>query len=282
MPGKMTALMSMFLGLVQGLAEFLPISSSGHLSIIQNLFGMNYAEEEHLLFDVLLHLGTLAAVFVVYWKEIKEMATDTLGVLSGRSDSKSEDGRVKPSIRNVILIIIATLPLLIILPFNDKIELLYYNTPFISFALIITGILLYVSGKISEGRKSDKTSTVADAIVVGISQAIATIPGISRSGTTITVGLSRGFKREYAAKFSFLLSIPAVLGSVLVTLISAIKEGVIWSNVPVYLLGMLVSGVSGYFALKLVKKLITSDHFSKFAYYCWGAGILSLILYVFI
>lgn len=281
MPGKMTALMSMFLGLIQGLAEFLPISSSGHLSIIQNLFGMNYSEEEHLFFDVLLHLGTLISVFIVYWKDIKEMVRDTLSALSG-GEPQNENGRLKPSVRTVILIIIATLPLVIILPFHDKIELLYYNTPFISFALIITGILLYISGKLAEGRKSEKTSTAADAIIVGISQAIATIPGLSRSGTTITVGLSRGFKREYAAKFSFLMSIPAVLGSVLVTFISAVKKGIVWANVPVYLLGMLVAGVSGYFALTLVKKLLVSKHFSKFAYYCWGVGILSLILSIFI
>ena len=278
----MKALMAIFLGLIQGLAEFLPISSSGHLSIIQNLFGMKYAEEEHLLFDVLLHLGTLTAVFLVYWNEIREIASDTFSFLAGRETAKGDDGRLKPTIRSVILIIVATLPLILILPFKDKIELLYYNTPFISFALIITGILLYVSGKLAEGRKSEKTSTLADALIVGLAQAIAVIPGLSRSGTTITVGMSRGFKKEFAARFSFLLSIPAIVGSVLITLISAIKKGVVWANGPAYLLGMLVAGVSGYFALKLVKKLLSSDNFSKFAYYCWGVGILSLILSIFI
>jgi len=275
---SLSLLMSIFLGLVQGLAEFLPISSSGHLSIIQNLFHLSYDENEHLLFDVLLHLGTLVSVIVFYRKELRSMVTDAAAAITGKGDSRDEEGRLKPTLRNILLIVAGTLPLLLIVPFRHKIELLFYNTPFISFALIITGVLLFVSGKLSEGRKNEKTATIADALVVGLSQAIATVPGLSRSGTTITVGLSRGFRREYAVQYSFLLSIPAVLGSIILTLVSAIKAGIKWANVPAYLVGMLVAGVSGYYALKLVKKLITTDRFSKLAYYCWGVGILSLIL----
>jgi len=275
---SLSLLMSIFLGLVQGLAEFLPISSSGHLSIIQNLFHLSYDENEHLLFDVLLHLGTLVSVIVFYRKELRSMVTDAAAAITGKGDSRDEEGRLKPTLRNILLIVAGTLPLLLIVPFRHKIELLFYNTPFISFALIITGVLLFVSGKLSEGRKNEKTATIADALVVGLSQAIATVPGLSRSGTTITVGLSRGFRREYAVQYSFLLSIPAVLGSIILTLVSAIQAGIKWANVPAYLVGMLVAGVSGYYALKLVKKLITTDRFSKLAYYCWGVGILSLIL----
>ena len=274
----MSVLVSAFLGLIQGITEFLPVSSSGHLSIFQNLFGLNYSEQEHLLFDVLLHLGTLAAVFVFYWTDIKSMAADTFGIIAGRGAQKGEEGRLKPSVRLVFLIIIATLPLAIILPFKDKVEQLYYNTPFISFALIITGILLYISGKLTEGRKNEKTSTLADAFIVGAAQMIAIIPGLSRSGTTITVALSRGYKRDFAVKFSFLMSIPAILGSVIVTFIDAIKNGIVWGNIPVYLVGMIVAAIVGYFALVLLRRIVIAKSFDKFAYYCWGAGIVSLIL----
>lgn len=275
---KLSILMSAFLGLIQGIAEFLPISSSGHLSIIQNLFGLDYAEEEHLLFDVLLHLGTLFSVCIAYKNDLKAMIKDCSDVLTGKTATAGDEGRLKPSIRNVILIIVATIPLVFILPFNSKIEQLYYNTPFISFALIITGLLLFVCGKFTEGRKNARTATVLDAFIVGVAQAIATIPGLSRSGTTITVGISRGFRRSFAVQFSFLMSIPAVLGSVILTLFKAIGTGIVWANVPAYIIGMIIAGIVGYFSIMLLRRLLKSNSFNGFAYYCWGAGILSLIL----
>ena len=273
----MSILMAAFLGLVQGISEFLPISSSGHLSIIQNLFGGD-APANHLFFDVLLHLGTLVAVCIFYWRDIRVMAVDTIGFIAGRSDSQGEEGRLKPSIRTVLMVIVATLPLVLILPVNSYVEQLYYNTPFISFTLIVTGFLLFISGKLSEGRKNEKTSSMLDAFIVGLVQAVATIPGLSRSGTTITVGLARGMKREFAVKFSFLMSIPAILGSTLVTFMDAVREGINWAEVPAYLVGMVIAGVVGYLCLWLLKRIVMNNSFGKFAYYCWGAGIVSLIL----
>ena len=274
----MSVLMSIFLGIVQGLSEFLPISSSGHLSIFQNLFGLQYDEGDHLLFDVLLHLATLASVCVVYRRELKEMIADTMDLILGRTAAGDSSGRLKPTVRSVLLIVVATLPLILVVPFHSKIETLYYNTPFIAFALIITGMLLFVSGKFAEGRKNERTATVMDAFVVGLAQAVATIPGLSRSGTTITVGMSRGYRTDYAVRFSFLMSIPAVLGSTIISLFSAVKNGIVWGNVPVYLIGMIFAGVVGYFALSFIKRFITKQPLTYFAYYCWGMGILALIL----
>lgn len=273
--------MSIFLGLIQGIAEFLPISSSGHLSIIQNLFGLNYAEEEHMLFDVLLHMGTLISVILVYRRDLKSMLSETVGFFTGKSETaQTEDGRLSPAVRMVILIAVGTLPLLLIVPFYGKLELLFYKTGFIGFALLITGTLLYVSDKLHEGRKTEKTATLADALLVGAAQAIATLPGLSRSGTTITVAKARGMKRGFAVKFSFLLSVPAVIGSILVSLFSAIKAGVNWSLVPVYLIGVAVAAVTGYFAIGLVRRFIDNAKFGKFSYYCWGVGLLALLLSV--
>lgn len=276
----MSILKAVFLGLIQGISEFLPISSSGHLSIFQNLFSLDYAEEENLLFEVMLHVGTLAAVFVFYWKDIRSIVADSVSFVTGGGSDSGEEGRFKPSVRLLFLIIVATLPLVLVLPFQSAVERLAANTPFIAFTLIVTGVLLYVSGKLTEGRRNEKTASIMDALAVGAAQAVAVIPGLSRSGSTITVGLSRGFKREFAVKFFFLLSIPAVLGSALVTLIKAfVQGGIDWASVPAYIIGMIVAGVVGYFALVLIKKLILSgDSFSKFAYYCWGAGVLALIV----
>lgn len=274
----MSILMAALLGLVQGVAEFLPISSSGHLSIIQNVFKLNYVEEEHLLFDVLLHLGTLVAVFLSYKNEISVMFKDCADVLTGKAATTEDGGRLRPTVRNVILIVVATLPLVFILPFNDRIEELYYNTPFICFALIITGCLLFACGKLVEGRKNERTATVADAFVIGCSQAIATIPGLSRSGTTITVATACGFRRSYAVQFSFLMSIPAVLGSVLLTLIKTLRDGIVWTNVPAYIVGMIIAGVTGYISIQVFRHITKKTSFKGFAYYCWGAALVSLIL----
>ena len=275
----MSIITAIFLGLVQGVTEFLPVSSSGHLSIFQNLFHLNYEESEHLFFDVLLHLGTLIAVGFVYREELLRMIKETVAFAAGKSDTEyGEDGRFTPSVRNVFLLLVSTLPLILVLPFYSKVETLYYKTGFIGIALLVTGGLLYVADKISVGRKNEKTATIMDAVLVGIGQAIAVIPGLSRSGTTITVALSRGYRRDYAVKFSFLLSIPAVLGSFLVSLMDAFRAGITWSLIPVYLVGMVVATVSGYFAIRLVKYLVDNSKFGKISYYCWGMGVLTIIL----
>lgn len=236
-----------------------------------------------MFFNVLLHLGTLVAVFVAYWHDIITMIKETLDFILGKgSAGKDYAGRLTPSVRTAIFIVIATLPLVLVLPFYDAIERLNGNTGFIAFALIVTGTLLFISDKLLSGNKTAKTFTVLDAVIIGLAQAVATIPGLSRSGTTITVATARGLKRDFAVRFSFLLSIPAVMGAFLLECIDALKEGVDWSMMPKYLVGMIVAGVSGYFAIIFVKKLAVSAKFGKFAYYCWTVGGIALIASFFI
>jgi undecaprenyl-diphosphatase len=276
----MSIFTSLLLGIVQGISEFLPISSSGHLSIIQNLFKLNYSEEGHLLFDVLLHVGTLISICVAYRRELREMILDSVHFLKNvRGSSEERAVNFTPSVRTVMMIIIATLPLIIVLPFKGMVESLYYKTGFIGFVLIVTGGLLYVSDRfIKPGKKTVKTMTVKDAILIGLAQAVALIPGLSRSGTTIAVGLTRGLSRNYVVRFSLLLSLPAVIGSTIISLISAFKAGIDWSLAPVYLVGMAVAAVVGYFSIRLLTVLMKKGKFGKFAYYCWGVGLLTIIL----
>ena len=280
----MSVFLSLFLGLVQGIAEFLPISSSGHLSIFQNLFGLKYSEDEHLLFDLLLHLGTLISICVVYRVEIKAMLSDGIEFLRKRNDSnKDEPVTLKPTARTLLLVLIGTLPMLIATIFwlLLDINILFSSTAFIGFALIITGGLLFVSDKyIRKGNKTEKTMTVLDAIVVGLAQAVAVLPGLSRSGTTISVGLARGLNGDFAVRFSLLLSIPAVIGGSIVTLFKAIRNGANFSQFPVYLAGFVIAAGVGFFAIQLIRRLMAKGGFGKFAYYCWGIGALTLILSV--
>jgi undecaprenyl-diphosphatase len=270
----------MFLGLVQGITEFLPVSSSGHLSILQNLLGLDYSEDGHLLFDVLLHLGTLISICAVYRAELKTMISDGLEFLQRRTDSDSDEpATLKPPARALLLVLIGTIPLILAAIFSNKISQLFYKTGFIGVALIVTGTLLFVSEKyVKKGNKTEKTMSIADAILIGLSQAVATIPGLSRSGTTISVGLARGLNSAFAVRFSLLLAIPAVIGSTIATLYSAIRHGANFSLLPIYLVGFIIAAVVGYFSIQIMRRLMAKGKFGKISYYCWGIGALTIIL----
>ena len=275
----MTFLSSFLLGLVQGIAEFLPISSSGHLAIAQNLLGMSDAGTVPEFFDVLLHLGTLVAVFVAYWADIKDMV---LEFFHGAGDliHHSTPNPVPPARRLILLIILGTLPLFVVLPVKDAVQGLSNSMVFIGAALIVTGVLLFVSDRVKKGRKNERTATWLDVLIVGLGQAIATMPGISRSGMTITTGCFVGFERKFAVRFSFLLSIPAVLGANILSLADAAKAGINWAEVPVYLAGVVTAAVVGYLCIRLLRFIADRGKFGAFAYYCWAVGVLTLVLNV--
>lgn len=275
----MTFLSSFLLGLVQGIAEFLPISSSGHLAIAQNLLGMSDAGTVPEFFDVLLHLGTLVAVFVAYWADIKDMV---LEFFRGAGDliHHSTPNPVPPARRLILLIILGTLPLFVVLPVKDAVQSLSNSMVFIGAALIVTGVLLFVSDRVKKGRKNERTATWLDVLIVGLGQAIATMPGISRSGMTITTGCFVDFERKFAVRFSFLLSIPAVLGANILSLADAAKAGINWAEVPVYLVGVVTAAVVGYLCIRLLRFIADRGKFGAFAYYCWAVGVLTLVLNV--
>ena len=276
----MSLLNALILGLIQGVAEFLPISSSGHLSIAQNLLGLKVEGTEDVFFDVLLHLGTLAAVFVAYWKDIREMILEffrTIGDFRRGGMPRS----IPPARRLILLIIVGTLPLFLVLPVQELVEGLYDNTYFVGGALLVTGALLFVCDRVRRGRKNEKTATVLDAALVGVGQAIATCPGISRSGTTICVGCFRGLERRFAVRFAFLLSIPAVLGANLLQIKDVAEAGGIDVKLlPVYIAGVAAAAVSGYLSICLVRMVANKGKFGAFAYYCWAAGAVTIALSV--
>ena len=271
----MSLLSSIVLGLVQGLAEFLPISSSGHLAIAERLLSSFHAADIPAFFDVLLHLGTLVAVFIAYWEEIRDMIVEFFrGV--GDLIHGTTPAPVPPARRLILLIIVGTLPLFAILPIKDTIEGLSDNLLFVGAALLFTGCLLYASDRVRKGRKTERSATMLDVLLVGMAQAVATCPGISRSGTTITAGCFRGFDRKFAVRYSFLMSIPAVLGANILSLKDAVETGIIWADVPVYIVGVVVAAVSGYFCIRLLKMIADKGKFGWFAYYCWAIGALTL------
>lgn len=273
----LTLLSSILLGIIQGVTEFLPVSSSGHLAIAEHLLNISNASKVPEFFDVLLHLGTLAAVFAAYWEDIRDMIVE---FFLGASDliHRTTPVPVPPARRMIVLIIVGTLPLFAVLPIKDMVSGLGDNMYFVAGALLVTGCLLFASDHVKRGRKTEKSAFLLDALLVGVGQAVATCPGISRSGTTITAGCFVGFERKFAVRYSFLMSIPAILGANILSLKDALEAGIILEEVPVYLVGVVVSAVVGYACIRLLKFVADKGRFGFFAYYCWFAGIVTMIL----
>lgn len=275
----MTYLMSAILGIVQGVAEFLPISSSGHLTLLQYFFGM---EEPDNLFNILLHFATLLAVCLVYFQDIKEMVLEFFRLLRDLATGHREPGNPPEARRMILLIIVGTLPLLVVMTVKNKIEALGSFPPFVSCALLVTGCILFFADRMAHGKKTARSATLRDVLLVGVAQGFATVPGLSRSGCTISAGMALGFDRKFAVRYSFLMSLPAVLGATLLEVVDVVKDG---TGIPEgvlgkYLLGMILAGVVGYFAIKLVNLLATKGKFGAFAYYCWAMGAVSLLAYL--
>ncbi len=270
----MDIIQAIILGIVQGLTEFLPISSSGHLVLVP--YAMHW-ENPGLAFDTLLHLGTLVAVVWYFWKDIvaiiKALISSILDIFRGNFKAGLKEDSFK---KLAWLLVVGTIPAgLMGVLLKSQFESLFTSVPAVGFFMIITGILLWGAERVKRGEKEVKDVSFKNALAIGIFQGFAIAPGISRSGATISAGLFSGLERELAAKFSFLLSIPAIIGAV------AIQAKDITSfdfSLAVTLAGFISAIIFGYLAIKLLLKIIKERTLMIFAYYCWIVGLLVLIL----
>ncbi len=276
----MSVFMAMLLGFLKGATVFLPVSNSAHEAILYNLFQLNVPEDGNGLFEFLLSLSTLISIIMVYHRELGLLFRDGADFLKGRSlDYTAGEGRFPPTIRMIYFIFIGTLPLLLTLPFNTRQDQLLNNTVFIGGAMIATGVILYASDKmIKPGRLSDKTMRASDAFVIGLVQALCVIPGLSRTGTTVSVGLARGLGKDFAVRFSIFLVLPSVVISFLVAFFAAFRSGILWTSFFSYLLGFLVSIFTGYLAIMILRMVSIKRKMSWFSYYLWVVGLLTIIL----
>jgi undecaprenyl-diphosphatase len=273
----MTDFESFILGLVQGLTEFLPVSSSGHLALLQHYFGID--GDSVLTFTVLLHLGTLIAVFAAYrkiiWGLIKELCSLIKEVFTGKGFNLRKNDTRKLG----VMIIIASVPAALAgLLLEKYIDATFSSIIGIGICLIITGTLLFFAERIGRGKRDLSKANFRNSFVVGLFQAIALLPGISRSGSTIVGGLLLGFTRELAVTFAFLISIPTVLGAVILKVPDAIKEGIAGDMLVPSIIGVLVAAVAGFAAIKLMIKLVTGKKLYVFSIYTWAVGVLVIIL----
>lgn len=247
--------------IVQGVTEFLPISSSGHLAILQNIFG-----EVDLSFDIFLHLATLLAILVYFNKEIGNIIGDFLAIR-----------RRSQNFKLAIYLLIGTLPLVLLLPIRDQIEALFSNMIIIALGFITTGFFLFAAFLIQKNAKklgNKKRIDVKTSLFTGIVQAIAAIPGISRSGSTISTSMIMGVKKEEALKFSFMLAIPAIAGA------SLLEVDKVTFSISL-ILPFLVCFLTGLASIYLFMKVIKERNFQYFAYYCWLLALLIILFRIF-
>lgn len=253
----MNLLQAIILGIVQGLTEFLPVSSSGHLVLMQKIFGIT---EPTLAFDTLLHMGTLLAVFVVFWDDI-------VSILK------------KPFQKLTWLLLAGTIPTGIIgVVFKDKFEQMFQSGSTLGFEFIATGIILLWAGSLRSGRKGLRDTSYLDAVFIGVMQGVAIMPAVSRSGLTISGALFRNLDREFAAKFSFLLSIPAILGAAVFQLkdIAEVGGGTGIST-GAMVGGAIAAALAGYLSIKYMLQVLKKGQMKYFAYYVFIIGILVII-----
>ncbi|HIU25221.1 MAG TPA: undecaprenyl-diphosphate phosphatase [Candidatus Copromorpha excrementigallinarum] len=272
----MTYLEAVILGLAQGLSEFLPISSSGHLALLQYFFGID--ETKVLSFAVLLHFGTLISVFIVYWKDIVDLVKELGAVIKDLFTGKGLRVNANPTRKLGFMIIVATIPTAVIgLLFNDLFNALYLSLIAIGIGLLITGTILRIADIMGKNNKTIKEMKFRNAFFVGLMQGVAIYPGISRSGSTLFGGLISGLNKEFAVKFAFLISIPSILGSVIVEAPDAFAEGMDVSVIGPVAAGVIVSALSGLFAIKAMIRLVSNKKLIGFSIYTWALGLFVII-----
>ncbi len=268
----MSYLQAVILGFVQGLTEFLPVSSSGHLALLQHFFGIS--GDNVLLFTVLLHVGTLISVFFMYWKDIWDLIRELFITIGDLVTGKGLRLAERPTRKLGVMIIVASIPTAIIgFAFNDFFESLYTGIIYIGIGFLITGTMMYFSEKLGSNSRDLEHMNFRNALFIGLLQGIAICPGISRSGSTLVGGLTTGLKRDFAVRFAFLISIPAIMGSALVEGKHAIEEGIDLSIIGPVLVGMAVAAVSGVIAIKAMIKVVSDKKLKYFSYYVWALGI---------
>lgn len=269
---------SIFYGIVQGVAEFLPISSSGHLAIFQGVFGAG-DPGANISFNVLLHLGTLLAVFYVYWRDIGGLICSFFTLCGKLFRRNFKLSSYTENERFVIFILLATLPLIPAALLEGYIAALSSYVTIVGVILLLNAVMLFFSDKMAKGNKTLGEVKPRNAIAVGLCQMIAVLPGLSRSGSTITGGLTQGFERPLAVKFSFILSIPAILGACVLKLPdffqTAASEGS--DQLLIYLAGALVAAITGVAAMKLLTYISKKSNFRIFSYYCVIAGLFAIV-----
>ena len=264
----MTLAQATILGVLQGLTEFLPVSSSGHLVIMQHYLGLRHPL---LLFDIVLHTATLGAVFLYF-------RTDILGIVLSFTRFTQKESRHVLQRKLFYLILLGTIPIALVGGLlRARVESLFANIPLTSFLLLVTGTILWIGERAASSDKGIEKVGMIDALLIGAMQAASILPGISRSAATISGGLFRGTSKEFAFRYSFLLSIPAILGALVIEAKDAVLGKSLSHQLLPWLGGAAAAFLVGWFSLVILRRALLGKRLSWFSYYCWIVGGISLL-----
>ncbi|MDX9848905.1 MAG: undecaprenyl-diphosphatase UppP [Anaerolineaceae bacterium] len=272
----MTIWQAFILGIIQGLTEFLPISSSGHLVIAPFLLGWSIPEEQVFTFDVLVQMGTLIAVILYFWKYLWKIVVAVLKGILEKKPFGSQDAKLG------WLVVLSTIPAILGgLFLKDQVEAAFQSVQITAIFLLITALLLWVAERLSQQVNRMEDLSTLDAFIIGCFQVLAIFPGLSRSGSTISGGILRKLKREEAAKFSFLMSIPVMLGAGVMSMNDLIQVPDLSEFLPVLLVGLITSAVVGFLSIHWLLKFLNNNKLGLFSIYCVGISILTLVVNAF-
>ncbi len=272
----MTIINAIILGLIRGAAEFLPISASGHMSIVQNLFGSSAMGDAHALFDFLLRLGAPVALCLVLREDLVGLFNDCVTMFT-TNDAKLRD-KSRLGTRQVLMLLVSTLPLLPIAFVYSYVEELQGHTVFVGLLLILTGCMLYVAGKFLPGKKDGKNITLLNALIIGVCRSVAVLPGLSPIAASVAAAMCCGVEKEYAVKYSLLLAVPAAFGSTVYSLVRVFSAGVNWGYLPAYFIGTAVALLTAVLSIGVLMLIGKNGKLSSFRSYCWGAGVITIFL----
>jgi undecaprenyl-diphosphatase len=274
----MDELRAIVIGLVQGLTEFLPISSSGHLIVVREMFHWHFLEDD-LTFDVALHLGTTVAVLAYFWREWLAMLA---ALLPGRKTTSvpTNPGSIYNS-RFLMLLVVGSMPAAVVgFALNDWVENEVRSPLVVGAMLIVFGLVLLFAERLGRKARQIASAGWGDALLVGCAQAVSLVPGVSRSGITITAALARGFRREDAARFSFLLATPVIVGAGSLKMMQAIHDGIPSSDVPVLLIGTVTASIAGWASIGYLLRLVQTQSYAPFIAYRVLAGLFFLVYFL--
>lgn len=271
----MDLLQAIFLGLLQGITEFLPVSSSGHLALARALLGRDI--EPGITFEIVVHFGSFCSIVVYYRKKIAQIISDLFKSISPEG-LKSGRYREDAHTRLCFIILLSMIPAMIVgFTLKDPIEEMFVNPLFVSFMLLVTGAILFSTRFV---KQPDKEVNASRGLLMGVAQAFAILPGISRAGSTISIGLFSGVSREHVANFSFLMVLPVLAGAMLLEVKEILETGIESAAAMSLLAGFLVSFISGYYALRYLIILLKKEKFHYFSYYCWAVGLLGILIFI--
>ena len=270
----MTIIQAIILGIVQGITEFLPISSSAHLVLVPYWLNWELSADQAFVFDVLVQMGTLVAVIIYFAKDLWSIIKGFLAGIAGKKPFQDDKHRMG------WLVILATIPAGIAgLFLKDKIEAAFANPYLVAVFLLVTAVLISLAEWIGKKVRNMDEMNSLDAVVIGLFQALSIFPGISRSGSTIVGGMFRNITREASARFSFIISIPIMLAAGLLGVIDLLKLPNLGQFLPTMIIGFVVSGVVGYFAIAWLMKFITKRPLIYFSIYCVLVALTTFVIY---